>query len=452
MISEFYGKNTETSLPFRENKEYNKSKNPGKEATSMLDPANLVFHTGSAVDAPLEHLAAREMLDELFTHSDAVSDTFFQELRDAGVLLPAPPVRVVTITPGPGNGQFSMSDAAGFAGIAAHRLPELVRNNGIFFYRNSCIQGIVNAAGEAGAKALYDGLRQLVSEFPDRDRPHGAISNVYEDLRFISRALEENREAQRFERFLTRPIDVVVQPQDFFLYGGTVPEDEEDEVVFGRLSQQICNALTVDDHALMHRALDEALDYMVGKFPRVSGVHMRAIHFCTPLEMALVGADLIDRQFVQQFRLVQRVIETDTEEQLRETFHRQLDLLAEQVVQRRKLHDAELMHRVVDYISDNFSDCMLSLPSIARHFQMAEPRLSAAFRTYYQATIPEVIHQRRIQFLKQQLRTTRTPVRQLARAAGYVSVATMNRAFLRLEGVYPGQYRKQHQNTPDDAS
>jgi AraC-like DNA-binding protein len=418
----------------------------------MLEPESLVFHTGRAVDAALDHLAAREVLDELFTHSDGVSDPFFQELKAIGVVLPEPPVRVVTITPGPGEGRFSMADAARFSTAMANLLPDLVRNDGVFFYLNSCVQGVVHVAGAADSKTLYAGLRQLVNAFSAQDRPHSALSNVYDDLRSISRAVDENQEAQRFERFLTRPIDVVVQPQDFFLYGGTVPADEEDEVVFGRLAQKICNAMTVEDHALMHKALDEALDYMVGKFPRVSGVHMRAIHFCTPLEMALVGADLIDRLFVQQLRLVRRVIETDSEEQLRQTFHQQLDLIAEQAVQRRKLQHAELMHRVMAYIDENLSDCTLSLPTIARNFQMSEARLSAAFRTYYQVTIPEVIHQRRVQFLKQQLLTTKTPVRQLALEAGYVSVATMNRAFLRLEGIYPGQYRKQHQNTPDDAS
>ncbi len=243
---------------------------------------------------------------------------------------------------------------------------------------------------------------------------------------------------------------MIVQPQDGFLYGIEAQQDEDDDAFFGHISQRICNAITVEDRALLHRTLDEALNYMVNRFPRVSGIHMRAIHFCKPLEMTLVGADLIDRLFVQQFRLVQRVIETENEAELRESFHRQMDAIADYAAQRKQMHQTELMHRVMEFIDENLSDCMLSLPTIAQSFNMAPARLSAEFRQHYQISVPEAIHQRRVQYLKQQLVTSSKPVRELALDAGYVSVATMNRAFLRLEGVYPGQYRKKYQAAKPD--
>lgn len=160
--------------------------------------------------------------------------------------------------------------------------------------------------------------------------------------------------------------------------------------------------------------------------------------------MTLVGADLIDRLFVQQFRLVQRVIETENEAQLRESFHQQLDRIWEYSQKRKQLHHGELMQRVADYIQQNLSDFTLSIPTIAENFHLSETRLSADFRQYFQETIPNFIHQHRVEWIKTQLRTTKRPIREISMDAGYISIATMNRAFFRLEGLYPGQYRKNH--------
>lgn len=102
------------------------------------------------------------------------------------------------------------------------------------------------------------------------------------------------------------------------------------------------------------------------------------------------------------------------------------------------------MQRVADYIQQNLSDFTLSIPTIAENFHLSETRLSADFRQYFQETIPNFIHQHRVEWIKTQLRTTKRPIREISMDAGYISIATMNRAFFRLEGLYPGQYRKKH--------
>jgi len=395
-------------------------------------------------------VGARLALDELFTHSDGLSDKFFSELASMGVCLPKPPIRVVNLAPGPGEAPFSMEDAVRFAEQMSVLLPELLPMDGVFFYINSRLQGVVSAPEGEMTEKLYQALYELVHCFPAEQRPHAAISNVYENWSCISRACAENQEAHEFARFLDRTVDVIVQPRDFALYGAPMTE-EDDDSFFGDVSQRICNAMLLGDKKLMHLALDEALDYMVGRFPRVSGVHMRAIHFCKPLEMSLVGADLIDRLFVQQFRLVQKVIETDREKELRETFHRVMDEIWDYSAQRKQLRHGQQMQRVAEYIQRNLTDSMLSITTIAQNFQVSEAKLSAAFRQYYQETIPNFIHRKRIACIKEQLRTTNTPIRIIALNAGYISLATMNRAFVRQEGIYPGQYRKENRRLPEQS-
>lgn len=407
-----------------------------------------VFYTGRESCHIPDRAAARDAVDELFTHSDGISEQFLKELDGLGVRLPRPPIRVVTITPGPGGVAFTLAEAERFAAEMAQILPQKLPADGLFYYINSRIQGIVSAGDQQETAELYQALKGLVAAYEGMQRPHVAISNVYGGLRWISHGCEENQEARLFERFLEKPIDVVVQPKDFFLYGSELPQ-EDDDSFFGDVSQKICNAMVVGDRPRMHSVLDTALDYMVSRFPRVSGVHMRAIHFCKPLEMSLVGADLIDRLFIQQFRLVQKIIETDNEVALRAAFHAQMDQIWDYSMERKQLRHGELMHRVVEYMERNLHDSKLSILTIAENFNMPEAKLSAAFRQYYQESIPNFIHQRRVAYIKSQLRTTQTPIRTIALDAGYISIATMNRAFLRLEGMYPGQYRKRYPQLQD---
>ena len=220
-----------------------------------------VFYTGNLPGRIPDRAAARDAIDELFTHSDGVSEPFFQELAELGVLLPRPPVRVITITPGPGGAAFTMAEAERFAAEMEAALPQRLSVDGMFYYINSRIQGIVSAGEMAETETLYQALKGLVAEYEEPERPHVAISNVYGSLRFISRGCEENQEARLFERFLEKPIDVIVQPKDYFLYGSELPQ-EDDDSFFGDISQKICNAMVIGDRPGMHRVLDTALDYI----------------------------------------------------------------------------------------------------------------------------------------------------------------------------------------------
>lgn len=402
-----------------------------------------IFYTGSKNNIISDCARARDMLDELFTHSDGVSELFLTELQAVGIYLPKPPIRVITITPGVGKDAFSIQHAEAFAESMMEQLPKQLRTYGIFYYINSRIQGIVSDGSDFGINEIYLGLKELVAGENGSSSPHASISNRYDSLWDISRGCEENQEAHVFARFLQKPVELLVQPKDLYLQGDEMPQDEDEEF-FGQISQKICNAILAEDHGRAHAGLNEALHFMVGKFPRVSGVHMRALRFCHALEMTLVGADLIDRLFVQRFRLLQAVIEAENEVALRKTFHKKLDEICEYAQQRKNIHHGECMRQIMEYIQRNLTDSTLSISTIADNFHMTEEKLSSAFRSYFQESIPNVIHQKRVEYIKGQLLTTKKSVREICFDAGYISIATMNRAFSRLEGMYPGRYRQEY--------
>lgn len=408
-----------------------------------MELSTCIFTTGTRSTAFSSPAQARDAVDELFTHSDGISEPFLAELRALGIQLPPPPLRVVSLVPGRSSEPFTLSMAHDFAAEMKTKLQAALDAEGLFYYVSGRIQGVVSVTDDAEMKQLYDALDTMVRTEPETTRPHAAISNPYDTIADISRACDENQEAHRFERFLMQPINVLLQSGDFWIHGAEGPQ-YEDEALFGKLSQGICNALAAEEPNRAHQLLDDALDFMVDRFPRVSGVHMRALRFCHALEMTLVGADLIDRLFVQENHLPQDVIEADNEEMLRKTFHRKLEGIDTYARSRKQLRHGALMRRVAAYIDSNLTDAMLSLPTIAESFGMSVEKLSGSFRSYYQETVPNFIHQRRVEHIKKQLLGTKKTVRELALEAGYVSLATMNRAFYRLEGMYPGQYRSKY--------
>ena len=96
-----------------------------------MDLTSCIFYTG-ALHAPIpDPPAARERLNELFFHSDRISSGFSRELQTAGICLPALPIRVVSISPGP-EAEFIMGFAEAFAETISNKLIDQLAADGIF--------------------------------------------------------------------------------------------------------------------------------------------------------------------------------------------------------------------------------------------------------------------------------------------------------------------------------
>jgi AraC-like DNA-binding protein len=106
------------------------------------------------------------------------------------------------------------------------------------------------------------------------------------------------------------------------------------------------------------------------------------------------------------------------------------------------------MAEVMEYIEAQLSDPSLSIGSIAEALGLSPATLTSHFKQFYGDSIPNTIHKKRISRIRTQLCTTNKPIKQLAAENGYVSIATMNRAFLKYEGVYPGALKAKLQARP----
>ena len=94
------------------------------------------------------------------------------------------------------------------------------------------------------------------------------------------------------------------------------------------------------------------------------------------------------------------------------------------------------------YIRSNFS-YDLSLEFLAKHMNLSREYLSRYFKKYMGKTISEYLLEVRIEKAKQMLRTTTNSISDICEYCGYASISNFQKAFKKVTGVSPSQYRKQ---------
>lgn len=102
---------------------------------------------------------------------------------------------------------------------------------------------------------------------------------------------------------------------------------------------------------------------------------------------------------------------------------------------------SRLVNYVIQYINQKYGDSSLSLASVAERFQVSESHVSHVFKDVVGVTFRSYVEQVRIERAKTLLRAERAVIGDIAQEVGYINAQSFIRAFKRLEGMPPGQYR-----------
>ena len=99
-----------------------------------------------------------------------------------------------------------------------------------------------------------------------------------------------------------------------------------------------------------------------------------------------------------------------------------------------------LAERIYDYITEHFAK-ELSLSVLAERFNYSEDHITRVFRSMYRITPYQYLIQCRVCYAKLLLSSEGMRVSDVANACGFSDASTFYRAFMKLEGVSPAQYR-----------
>ena len=99
-----------------------------------------------------------------------------------------------------------------------------------------------------------------------------------------------------------------------------------------------------------------------------------------------------------------------------------------------------IYRKVLEYVTENYSDAMMNVSSVADHFDISIAYLSRVFKKYHGINISEYITGYRLDRAKELLGDGRM-VGEVVELCGFGSLRTFLRVFKSVEGITPGQYK-----------
>jgi AraC-like DNA-binding protein len=101
-----------------------------------------------------------------------------------------------------------------------------------------------------------------------------------------------------------------------------------------------------------------------------------------------------------------------------------------------------LTNCIKNFVNENYMDCNLSIASIAHSMNLNPKYMSRLFKEENEEGLLDYINIIRIQKAKSILASQDIMLEDLALMVGYTNVRTFRRAFLKMEGTTPSQYKK----------
>ena len=96
---------------------------------------------------------------------------------------------------------------------------------------------------------------------------------------------------------------------------------------------------------------------------------------------------------------------------------------------------------MISYIQQNFKE-KIPLKEFGEQFHLSEKYISRYFKEHFHITLSQYITHLRLEYAKQLLQDTDTPVTEIAMQSGYQNVSYFIRSFKKTYGVSPLKYKK----------
>lgn len=204
--------------------------------------------------------------------------------------------------------------------------------------------------------------------------------------------------------------------------------------------QRILNAVKHSNLAVIDQEFDLLLNENAVK-RHLSALLKRTLLSSVEALLLMAAEDAAQEENLSDYlRSVQQSSDFRTElEILRGEFKK----IATQVGERHTSHASSLQQEMQDYLDQNHSDSMLSIGSMAEHFGFSESYFSVLFKDLMGEPYSICLEKLRLNRAGELLKTTDISIEDVAQQVGYNNSTTFRRAFKRVKGISPAQFRSQ---------
>lgn len=281
---------------------------------------------------------------------------------------------------------------------------------------------------------------QLCAEFSQQEQTNllWVISNMEFGTGGIRTAYSEVCDFLQYQEFMgtTRGVQVLFDTE-----GAT--QSQMDENLFlsdsaEKVSRLLCTGNRENAQAQLSMAVDYCIHAVPCFFPMM---RMRLLTLFDHLILAILRENHVLRSFLQQQNILTELLMAPTQQELQA----QIAAFWTNLIRHMEALEAQPGIRWVslvdEYITEMSVDPNLSVSQIALHFGLPQPTLSGRYKQYAGKNITDQIHAVRIRHARQLLQSSANSLSDIAQQVGYGSLATMNRAFRKYEGISPSQLR-----------
>lgn len=121
-----------------------------------------------------------------------------------------------------------------------------------------------------------------------------------------------------------------------------------------------------------------------------------------------------------------------------------VDVIVREIMTKKNNAQNVLALKIEEYVQEHYVDCGLSIKQIANNFHFHENYISNLYKEEYGENLSTAIERLRISKACQLLTDTDTRVNEVAASVGYSSDSSFRRAFKKIMGVSPVDYRNSH--------
>lgn len=261
-----------------------------------------------------------------------------------------------------------------------------------------------------------------------------AISNMEFGTAGIQMAYSESVDSLQYLRFMQREPGVTSLADT----EGSTQSQMDENLFLNDCAGQISRLLQGRKHEEARQRLDLAMDYCVTAVPWFfPNMRLRLMTFWGHLVLVLIRQNQVARSFFTKYDILTELLMAETYPVLKKVVDSFWRALIGQLVEMETQPDLLWVASVNEYIAKMSTDPNLSVMQIAEYFGMVQPAASSRYKKYTGYSISDEIQKTRIRHAKQLLQSSAMPLNRIAETVGYGSLATMNRAFQKYEGIVP---------------
>lgn len=299
----------------------------------------------------------------------------------------------------------------------------------------------------SGTSAVMESMGQLKSLLEafhaDFTQDTGAqlqctASNMEFGTAGIQMAYSETVDFLQYLRFMQREPGVASLADT----EGSTQSQMDENLFLSDCADQVSRLLQGRKHNEARQRLDLAMDYCVTAVPWFfPNMRLRLMTFWGYFVLVLIRQNQVTRSFFTKHDIMTELLMAETYPALTKAVDLFWSALIGQLVKMETQPDLLWVASVNEYIAKMSTDPNLSVLQIAEYFGMAQPAASSRYKKYAGHAISDEIQKTRIRHARQLLQSSAMPLNKIAETVGYGSLATMNRAFQKYEGVSPRMLR-----------